>query len=188
MGTRITPICIADGPTLTGTTPASCVPLSCARTVLDPYYWSPGKIWRLSMSGKHSTVVKSARGDLDELPGSLRLDLRFGNVVAWDTLACLLDPLAAATDLPWTLDAEIRCNAVSDGLVTFTGSGLITGALSGIPASQPRAGACAVVPWGTAPTAGASIDARIGLPVDVFFTQTNPRGSFTVTKYSIEEI
>jgi hypothetical protein len=187
MTTRLTPICIADGPTLTGDTPASCLPLSCPLT-LPAGYWTVGKAIRLRMSGKLSTKITNARGDFDELPGVARFDFRLGGIVVWDSLGVLLDPISRATDLPWTLNVEITCRAAGVESTTFLGTGVFSCAAITGAGTQPSAGASVVVPWSTAPAGGAAVNAFIALPVDVFFTQTSARGSLTVSQYAIEEI
>jgi hypothetical protein len=185
----ISPICVADGPALTGSAPQLCTPPDCP-VVLDRGYWTPGKRWRLRASGIVSTVVKNAAGDRDELPGSMRFDVRFGGVVVWDSGEALLDPLAAVASKPWSLDVELACRVAGSASTTLIGSGTLTSsALKGVSATaQPSAGASAALPWGTPPVVGAAFNSFLPLQAEVFFTNPSPRGSLTVQQYTIEEL
>lgn len=189
MGITITPICIADGPTLQQSGAASCIPRTCAVT-LPAGYFALGRKFHLSMAGKLSTAVLDASGAFDESPGSARFDLRLNGTVVWDTGAIVLNPLARAVNLPWSLTALIDCVSVGvDAATTFRGAGTFAcAAITGAPASQPRASAIAALPWGTPPAAGLGVNAFTPLSVDVFFTQTSARGSLTVSQYAIEEL
>ena len=190
MSRILTPPCVTAGPTITGTTPQSCRPIA-APLSLPPAFWTVGKWLALDMAGKISTVIRNARGDRDELPGSARFDLRMGGAIVWDGLAALLNPDIALTDVPWSLALALRCMAIdSSGIATFQGSALFTSdAVKGTSATQPSAAGAALLPWAATPATGATgADAYRAQDVDVFYTQTQPRASLTVQTYKITEL
>lgn len=170
-----------DGPTLTAAAAASCVP-TYVPTTLPAGYWQIGRIWRLRMSGRVSCAVTT--------PGTFRIDLRLGGVVASDTLAVPLN-IVAQTTVPWQYDALITCRAVGSG----TSANLITqGLLSSTAflntaavATGPWSGNI-TVPYNTAPAVGTGFNSQSALTLDCFFTQTVATGSFTCHQFIIEQL
>jgi len=170
-----------DGPTLTAAAAASCVP-TYVPTTLPAGYWQIGRIWRLRMAGRVSCAVTT--------PGTFRIDVRLGGVVASDTLAVPLN-IVAQTTVPWQYDALITCRAVGSG----TSANLITqGLLSSTAflntaavATGPWSGNI-VVPYNTAPVVGTGFNSQSALTLDVFFTQTVATGSFTCHQFILEQL
>lgn len=189
MTTLITPICIADGPTLTGTAAASCVPVACPLMLLAGY-WQPGMRWRLTLAGKLSSSILDPRGLVNQLPGTARFDLRFGAQVVWDSLPITLNASGAYSNVPWRLDVELVCRSVGGGnTAVLLGTGIFTCAdLDGASTAPPAAGGSIVVPVASAPAVGGVFDAGARLGVDVMFSQTASTGSLTVSHYAIEEV
>lgn len=187
MARILTPACIADGPTITASTPTSCVPVRCPLT-FEPGYLTEGATLRLRMSGKISTSILDGLGTLNQSPGTARFDLRLGGVVVWDSLAVPLNTALGLTNVPWVLSVELRCRAIGSA-ATLIGTGTWHCiAVKGGSAVAAKASANAVLPWNTAPVVGAAFDSYARLGVDVFFTQTVGTGSLTVSGYSLEEV
>ena len=186
MTTRLTPKCIADGPTLTRPEPASCVPVSCPLT-LPAGYWVEGKSWRLTLAGKISSSNLDALRMLNVPSGFARYDLRLGGVVAWDSGEIALNSSGDFTNVPWSLTVELTCRAIGSA-ATLIGVGVFACAdLDGASTSPPKAGGVIVVPV-TAPAVGATFDSFAELQVGVFSASRYATGSRTVQQYSIEEI
>lgn len=134
------------------------------------------------MSGRVSCAVTT--------PGTFRIDVRLGGVVASDTLAVPLN-IVAQTNVPWHYDALITCRAVGSG----TSANLITqGLLSStaflnVPAvaTGPWSGNI-TVPYNTAPVVGTGFNSQSALTLDIFFTQTVATGSFICHQAMIEQL
>ena len=178
---QILTVGVSDGPTLTAAAAASCIPTP-NKLTLPNNYWRLGRAWRIQMHGRISSVITT--------PGTARFDLRIGAVVAWDSLAILLDTVAGHTTMPWMLDVLLTCRAVGAGTVTqLFGSGRWhCEDVLGTPATSPKGGITAMVPWNVAPAVGTGFDNTLANTVDVFFTQTVATGSMTVHQYVIEEM
>jgi hypothetical protein len=170
-----------DGPTLTAAAAASCVP-TYFPTTLPAGYWQIGRIWRLRMTGRVSFAVTT--------PGTFRIDVRLGGVVASDTLA-VPGNIVVQTTVPWNYDALITCRAVGSG----TSANLITqGLLSSTAflntaavATGPWTGNI-TVPYNTAPVVGTGFNSQSALTLDIFHTQTVATGSFTCHQAIIEQL
>jgi hypothetical protein len=178
----LTPRSIADGPTLTAAAAASCIPVA-SKFTLPTCYFELGTTWRLRASGRISSVITT--------PGTARFDLRIGAVVAWDSLAILLDTVAGHTTMPWVLDVLLTCRSIGNStLTTLIGQGTwACEDILGTPATSPKGGIVAMVPWNTAPAVGTGFDNTAATnTVDLFFTQTAATGSMTVHQYAIEEL
>ncbi len=190
MSKILTPACIADGPTLTRGEPASCMPVRCPLT-LPPGYWLEGKRWRLRMSGVLSSTILDGVGTLNVSPGSLRIDLRLGGVIVWDSGAIALNTSGVYTSQPWALDVELVCRSIGIGTAaTLMGVGTFSGAgIAGASTAPPAAGGVIVVPVNTAPAVGAGFNSFAALDVDVWSAAgTIAAGSRTVSQYHIEEV
>ena len=172
---------ITDGPTLTAAAAASCIPTA-NKITLPNNYWVPGKQWEITMAGRISSVITT--------PGTARFDLRIGAVVAFDSLAILLDTVAGHTSVGWFLKIFLTCRAAGAGTVTqLFGHGLWTSEdLLGVPATAPKGVLTAMLPWNTTPALGTGFDNTLANTVDVFFTQTAATGSMTVHQYQVEEL
>jgi hypothetical protein len=176
----ITPVCMTDGSPLTAAAAASCIPPECKIT-LPNNYWDRGKQWRVRASGRISCAVTT--------PGTARLDLRLGSVVAFDSLAINLN-IVAKTNVHWWLDVKLTCRAVGNGTVTQLFPNGIFGSEAVVGSPLPTAGGSGVVflPYNTAPALGTGFDNTLANTVDMFFTQTVATGSFTLHDYMIEEL
>jgi hypothetical protein len=172
---------ITDGPTLTAAAAASCLPTPNVIT-LPNNYWEAGKQWRVTLCGRMSSVITT--------PGTARFDIRIGGVIAWDSLAVLLDTVAGHTNMPFRLEVFLTCRTIGAGTAsTLFGMGLLYyEGILGTPAASPKAGAVAMLPWNTAPVVGTGFNNTLANSLDIFFTQTVATGSMTVHQYQIEEI
>ncbi len=170
-----------DGTTLTAAAAATAIPAKDVIT-LPANYWYIGKMWRLTATGRISSVITT--------PGTARFDLRIGAVVAWDSLAILLDTVAGHTTMPWYLQVLLTCRAVGASTSTnLMGQGSwACEDILGTPASSPKGGIVAMLPWNTAPVVGTGFSNVTTNTVDFFFTQTVATGSMTVHQYMIEEL
>jgi hypothetical protein len=178
---------VTDGPTLTAAARASCIPTA-SRIVLPNSYFYVGKVLRFALSGRISSAITT--------PGTARFDICMGSAgttIVFDSLAILLDTVAAQTTAAWFLDVELVCRAVgATTLTTFFPSKAswqtvdILGTAS-TPAA-PKAGFNAILPWNTAPAVGAGMDNTAASALDVFFTQTVATGSLIVHNYRVDAL
>jgi hypothetical protein len=168
----------ADGPALTAAAAATCLPTP-AKITLPNNYFSIGKMLRITASGRISSVITT--------PGTARFDVRLGGTVVFDSLAILLDTVAAHTNVGWWLDILLTCRAVGTTLTTFMGQGIWTCEdILGVPATAPKGVLSAMLPWNAAPAIGSAVDSALALSVDMFFTQTVATGSMTLHQYKLE--
>jgi hypothetical protein len=151
-------------------------------TTLPAGYWQIGRIWRLTASGRISTVVTT--------PGTARFDLRLGAVVAFDTLAIPLN-IVARTNVPWFLDVLLTCRAVGSGTSgQLFGQGYFLSEdniLVPLAATGPGPGG-QLVPYNTAPVVGTGFDSTAALTLNFYFTQTAATGSMTMHQFLIEQL
>lgn len=170
-----------DGPTLTAAAAASMIPTP-EKITLPNNYWYIGRAWHITAFGRISSVITT--------PGTARFDVRIGAVVAFDSLAILLDTVAAHTTVGWKLEIELVCRAVGSGTSSnLFGFGAWTCEdILGVPATAPKGVLSAVLPWNTTPAVGTGFDNTLANTVDMFFTQTVATGSMTCHGYIIEEI
>jgi hypothetical protein len=172
---------VTDGPTLTAAAAASCIPTP-NKITLPNNFFTIGKILRIYMSGRISSVITT--------PGTARFDVRIGAVVAFDSLAILLDSVAGHTTVGWELVINLTCRSIGAGTATqLFGFGRWTCEdILGVPATAPKGVLSAVLPWNTAPALGTGFDNTLANTLDVFFTQTAATGSMTVHQYMVEAI
>jgi len=174
---------ITDGPTITAASPTSCIPTADKITLPNKFFY-PGRRIKFAMSGRISSVITT--------PGTARYDIRMGaegTTVVFDSLAILLDTVAAHTNVPWFLDVELTCRvAGATTLTTFFPSKALWTCedILGVPATAPKGVLSAALPWNTAPALGAGMDNTAASILDVFFTQTVATGSMTVHSYSVD--
>lgn len=176
---------VTDGPVLTAAARASCIPTP-NRIVLPSSYFYVGKRIRVKMAGRISSVITT--------PGTARFDICLGaagTVIVFDSLAILLDTVAAHTTVKWELEVELVCRAI--GATTTTTffpavARFISEDILGVPATAPKGVLTAVLPWNTAPAVGAGMDNTAASILDVFFTQTAATGSLTVHDYCVEAL
>lgn len=167
-----------DGPTLTAAAAASMLPAS-AKITLPNNFFQVGKMLRIQAAGRMSSVITT--------PGTARFDVRIGaGVVVWDSLAILLDTVAAHVTMPWWLEILLTCRAIGT-TGNFMGVGRLTSEnILGTPAASPKAAALAMLPWNTAPVVGGNVDTTLASLLDMFFTQTVATGSLICHQYSCE--
>lgn len=170
-----------DGPSLTAAATASCLP-TYVPTSIPAGYWQIGRIWRITATGRISTVITT--------PGTARFDLRMGAVTVWDSLAIPLN-IVARTNALWKLDVVLTCRSVGTGTsATLFGMGTwfsddnINVAL---PATGPGPGG-AMVPFNTAPVVGTGFDSTVANALDFRWTQTAATGSMTMHQFLIEQL
>ena len=173
-----------DGPTLTAAAAASCIPTP-SRIILPTNYFYIGRQLRITASGRISSVITT--------PGTARFDIRMGpsgTIVVFDSLAILLDTVAAHTTVGWFLEILLTCRAVGTGTsTTFFGQGKWTCEdILGVPATAPKGVLTAILPWNSAPAVGGGFDNTAANALDMFFTQTAATGSLTVHQYAVESL
>lgn len=179
----ISPPMLADGATLTTAATATMFAAnSNNKFTLPNNYWYPGRRWRSTLFGRISSVITT--------PGTARFDMRMGSVVAFDSLAILLDTVAAHVNVPWKLVIETVCRTVG----AVTGTTLFSNAIwtcediLGTPATAPKGSLSAVLPWNTAPAPGTGFDNTLANALDFQFTQTAATGSLTLHDFIVEEL
>lgn len=161
---------------------ASCIPPR-NKITLPNNYWREGRTWRLTASGSISSLITT--------PGTARFDIRLGATIVWDSLAILLDTVAAHTNVGWMLEVLLTCRAVGGTGATsnLMGQGKWTCEdILGVPATAPKGVLTAILPWNSAPAVGTSFDNSLQNTVDLFFTQTVATGSMTLQQYLLEEL
>jgi hypothetical protein len=170
----------SDGPALTAAAAASCLP-TYAPTTLPAGYWQIGRIWRVTITGRISTIITT--------PGTARFDVRLGGVVAADTLA-ILGNIVAKSNVGFYLEGLLTCRAVGSGTSAnimnqwrWVSEATI---LTALPTTGPGGGY--PLPWNTAPVVGTGFNSQSALTLDVFFTQTAATGSMTVHQCVIEQL
>ena len=170
-----------DGPTLTAAAAASCIPVHAKITLPNNFFYI-GRMLRIKAAGRISSVITT--------PGTARFDVRVGAVVAFDSLAILLDTVAAHTTVGWMLEILLTCRAVgASTTTTLWGHGLWTCEdILGVPATAPKGVLSAMLPWNTTPAVGTGFDNTASNTLDMFFTQTASTGSMTVHQYSVESL
>lgn len=170
-----------DGPTLTAAAAATCIPAASKITLPNNFFYV-GRMLRITASGRISSVITT--------PGTARFDVRIGAVVAFDSLAILLDSVAAHTNVGWTLNILLTCRAVGSGTSSnLMGQGTWTCEdILGVPATAPKGVLSAILPWNSAPAVGTGFDNTAANTLDLFFTQTAATGSMTVHQYMVESL
>lgn len=138
------------------------------------------KTIRLVTTGRISNAVTT--------PGTARFAVQFGSTVSvFDSLAINLN-IVAKTNVNWTLDLTLICQAQGGGTVTalfpvdckFTSEAVVGSPL-------PTVGGCGVVmlPYNTAPAVGAGFDATTPQKIDILFTQTVATGSIQTHSHQV---
>jgi hypothetical protein len=167
----------ADGTALTAAAAASMIPAASKYTLQANFFGSIGKKLIIEATGRISSVITT--------PGTARYDVRFGATVVFDSLAMLLDTAVAAVNVGWYLKIILTCRTIGATANLF-GQGFFTAYnLLGTPATPPKGGLTAMLPWNSAPAVGNNFDATATQQVDLFFTQTVATGSMTCHQYSL---
>lgn len=169
-----------DGTTLTAAAAATAIPASALYTIPADTFDAVGKILLIKASGRISSLITT--------PGTARFDVRLGGTVVFDSLAILLDTVAAHTTVGWTLELMLTLRAVGTS-ANFMGQGTWTCEdILGVPATAPKGVLSAILPWNSAPAVGSNFSAKTSQQLDLFFTQTVATGSLTVHQYMAELI
>ncbi len=179
---RITPINTTDGPTRTAADTAVCSPADCA-TVIEANQIQVGTRLRFRVSGTLASVITT--------PGVARFLVKMGIITVFDTLAILLDTVAAHAALPFVLIIELECRVAGAGTTAKfmpVGCTFTSEAILGVPASQPTAGATVALPWAAAPALGTGFDSTIANILTLHSTQTVDTGEVIVQGYCVEQI
>jgi hypothetical protein len=164
--------CQVDGPTLTAAAAATCLPQQAKFIIPNNFIERIGDGIHIWASGRVSTVITT--------PGTIRIDVRFGAALVFDTLAILPDTVAGHTTVGWVLDVKLTARAIG-ATANMMGQGLFTCEdILGVPATAPKGVLSAMVPWNAAPAVGANFDSTASNAFDMFFTQTAATGSFTL--------
>lgn len=172
-----------DGPTLTAAARASCIPTA-NRVTLPNNFFYIGRAIQYRLGGRISSVITT--------PGTARYDLTMGaagTTIVFDSLAILLDTVAAHTTVKWALEVTLTCRAVGSGTATtfFPSIAKWTSEdILGVPATAPKGVLTAMLPWNTTPAVGAGMDNTAASILDAFFTQTVATGSMTVHDYIVQ--
>ena len=165
-----------DGPTLTAAAAATCLPGQAKVLIPGGTFDAPGKMLEIEASGRISSVITT--------PGTARFDVRLGGTVMFDSLAILLDSVAAHTNVGWYLRLLLTLRT-SGAAATLFGQGVFTCEdILGVPATAPKGVLSAILPWNSAPAvSGNTFDATAANILDLFFTQTVATGSLTLHQY-----
>jgi hypothetical protein len=170
----------ADGTANTSGVAASCIPAAAKYTLPANFFDSLGQQLRIKASGRISSLITT--------PGTARFDIRFGATIVFDSLAILLDSVAAHSNVGWTLDILLTVRAVG-AAANLMGQGVWTCEdILGVPATAPKGVLSAILPWNSAPAVGSNFDSTASQAVDMFFTQTAATGSMTVHQYSLQSL
>lgn len=181
MASQVIAYSYTDGPTLSAAAAASCVP-TYVPTTLPAGYFQIGRMLRLRMAGRLSCVVTT--------PGTFRIDMRVGGVVAFDTLAIPLN-IVAQTTVPWHLDVLMTCRAVGSGTsAQLLSQGVVAStAFLNVPAvaTGPWSGVI-TVPYNVAPVVGTGFNSQAAATLDFFHTQTVATGQFILHSMMLEQL
>jgi hypothetical protein len=174
---------IGDGAALTNsTTPTSLLP-AIAKPTLPANYLFAGKMFRVTASGRISTVVTT--------PGTLTLDLRFGSVAVFGSGAMTLNT-TAQTNVHWLYEALLTVRAVGSGTsANVLGQGKWTShAVIGSSAIGTAGAGSQLLAYNTAPAAGTGFDSTAANTVDLFATWSvaNAANSITCHQFIIEDL
>jgi hypothetical protein len=172
-----------DGTALTAAARASLLQGASATRalyVVPANFFEVNRVIKLSASGRISCAVTT--------PGTARFDLSLGGVIVWDSLAINLN-IVAKTNVHWSLEAELYCQASGNGTTAtlFPGKCLwISEALIGAP--LPTVGGVGVVtlPYNTPPVVGAGFNSVQSNAIDFSFTQTVATGSIQLHTARLE--
>lgn len=172
---------ITAGPTRTAADTAVASPAESA-IVLPSGYFKAGMSHRFTIAGKLTSVVTT--------PGVFTLIVKLGTVSAFTTGAVLLDTVATHTDMPFRCIIETTCRIIGASTTAkLIGAGVLYSEnILGSPASPPKAGAVALLPWNTAPVVGTGFDSTVTNILTIHSTQTVATGSLTIEQYIVEEL
>lgn len=166
-----------DGPALAAAAAASMLPAASKKTIPANFFDKIGKKMLIRASGRISSVITN--------PGTARFDVRMTGTIVFDSLAILLDTVAAHTNVGWNLEIELTCRAIGAAGNLYGRGRWECEDILGTPAASPKGVLAAILPWNTFPAPGANFDTTVAQIVDVFFTQTLATGSFRCDDFSL---
>jgi hypothetical protein len=165
-----------DGPSLTTAARLTMLPAQAKKTIPANFFDTIGQQLQIKASGRITSAITT--------PGTARFDITYGGVIIFDSLAILLDTVAAHTNVAWDLEINLTLRVVGS-VAQFFGSGKwISEDILGVPAAAPKGCLTAMLPWNTAPVVGGTFDATAAGVLDAFFTQTVGGGSLICHQFS----
>lgn len=167
----------SDGTALTAAAAATMLPAQAKKTMPANFFDTIGQQLQIKASGRISSVITT--------PGTARFDIRYAGGVIFDTLAILLDSVAAHTNVAWDLEINLTLRIVGSAAQFFGVGKWTCEDLLGVPATAPKGCLTAMLPWNTAPALGTAFDATAAGVLDAFFTQTVATGSMTCHQFSV---
>lgn len=167
----------ADGAAITAAAETSCIPPAAVITLPVGYFKNLGQKIIVRATGLISSV--------NPTPGTARFKVKLGATIAFDGLAILLDPVAARTNVGWMLNIELTVRVIGSSASLIGSGSWICENISGVTATPPKSAAVAILPWNSAPAAGATFNSAATQALDLTFTQTAATGSLTCQTYEV---
>lgn len=169
---------LADGATLTNTVTATSIVPVIARPTIPANYLVAGKMFRMTATGRISTVVTT--------PGTLNLVFRLGAVAAIDSGAMALN-IVAQTNANWILEQICTVRAVG---ATTTANILAQGkfqshAVIGSPAPTAGGAGIHMLPFNAAPAVGTGFDSTAANVLDLFATWSVANAANSITCHQV---
>jgi hypothetical protein len=169
-----------SGSALTAASTASLLPPQAKFTLPPNFIDTPGKTFLIKAQGQISSVITT--------PGTARFGVKFGSTVVFDSLAILLDTVAAHTAVGWDLEILLTATVVGTS-AALIGCGKFTCEdILGVAASMPKADGVAMLPWNSTPAAGSTFDSTSSQTIDLVFTQTVATGSITLNNFFVQAL
>lgn len=171
-----------DGTALANSTTAtSLLPASRKITLKTSFFDRVGKRLRIRASGRISTVVTT--------PGTITLEARLGSVVVFNSGALALNTVAKV-NVGWIYEANLVCRAIGSGTnANLLGQGFwASEAVIGSPLPTAGGSGVLILPFNTAPVAGAGFDSTAAQAVDFFATWSvaNAANSIQLHQFDVE--
>ena len=170
----------ADGAAKTASAAASILPVGALLTLPPNYFSWIGQMVKVTAHGRISCAVTT--------PGTVRLDLRLGGTVVYDTGALNLN-IVAKTNVPWWLEVLLCVRTIgTTTTATLFGLGNFQSeAIVGAPLPTVGGNGSLLCPVG-APAVGGGFDSTASKVVDLQHTQTVATGSITLHMFKIESL
>lgn len=174
---------IGDGAALSASVTATSLLPAIAKPTLPANYLFAGKMFRVTATGRISTVVTT--------PGTLTLDLRFGSVAVFSSGAMTLNT-TAQTNVNWIYEALLTVRAVGSGTsANVLGQGkFLSHAVIGSSAIGTAGAGVQMLPYNAAPAVGTGFDSTAANTVDLFGTWSvnSASNSITCHQFIIEDL
>jgi len=166
---------VTDGPTLTAGTAASMLPPQAKFTLPANFF---------DYVGKQIMVKATGRLSLAATPGTCTFDVRFGATVVANGGAMVM-ATESYTNLAWYLEFLLTCRAIGTSATLFVQGFWTSQMLAGQPATVPKGGLVAMLPWNAGPAVGTAFDSTATQQVDLFFTESVATASLICHQYSL---